>query len=87
MDSILTTKNLTKRYGRDENAVVALDHCSLTIPEGGKIAIVGKAVPVSLRSCIYWGLWTYQRRGGFLSGTVHLHNERSSPIRFFGDKT
>ena len=43
MDSILTTKNLTKRYGRDENAVVALDHCSLTIPEGGKIAIVGKS--------------------------------------------
>ncbi|MFR3482272.1 MAG: ABC transporter ATP-binding protein [Clostridia bacterium] len=43
MDSILTTKNLTKRYGRDENAVVALDHCSLTIPEGGKIAIVGES--------------------------------------------
>ncbi len=43
MDSILTTKDLTKRYGHDENAVTALDHCSLAIPEGGKIAIVGES--------------------------------------------
>ena len=43
MDPILTTKNLTKRYGRDENVVVALDHCSLAIPEGGRIAIVGES--------------------------------------------
>lgn len=39
--SILQTENLTKVYGKNETAVVALDHVNLTIREGEFVAVMG----------------------------------------------
>ncbi|TLN17028.1 ATP-binding cassette domain-containing protein, partial [bacterium] len=39
--SILETRELTKIYGRDEAAVTALDHVSLSIEPGEFVAVMG----------------------------------------------
>ena len=39
--SIITIKNLIKVYGKDETAVIALDHVSTTIESGEFVAVMG----------------------------------------------
>lgn len=40
---MIEVKNVTKTYGKKQNAFIALDDVSLTIPEGTSVAILGKS--------------------------------------------
>lgn len=40
---MIEVKNLTKTYGKKQNAFVALDYVSFTIPDGVSVAILGKS--------------------------------------------
>lgn len=40
---MIEVKNITKTYGKKQNAFVALKDVSLTIPEGASVAILGKS--------------------------------------------
>lgn len=40
---MIEVKNLTKTYGKKQNAFVALDNVSFTIPDGVSVAILGKS--------------------------------------------
>ncbi|MCH5196951.1 MAG: ABC transporter ATP-binding protein [Oscillospiraceae bacterium] len=40
---MIKTENLSKTYGRDENAVAALKNASLTVEDGELVAIIGKS--------------------------------------------
>ena len=40
---MIKTENLSKTYGRDENAVAALKNVSLTVEDGELVAIIGKS--------------------------------------------
>lgn len=40
---MIEVKNITKRYGKGENAFLALDDVSLTIEDGDTVAIIGKS--------------------------------------------
>jgi len=40
---MIEVKNITKTYGKKQNAFVALDNVSFTIPDGASVAIVGKS--------------------------------------------
>lgn len=40
---MIEVKNITKTYGKKQNAFVALDNVSLTIPKGASVAILGKS--------------------------------------------
>jgi len=42
-DSIIATKNLTKKYGKHESEFIALDNVSITITSGESVAIIGKS--------------------------------------------
>lgn len=40
---MIEVKNVTKTYGKKQNAFVALDNVSFTIPDGASVAIIGKS--------------------------------------------
>ena len=40
---MITAKNITKVYGKNDNRLVAIDNVSLNIPSGVSLAIVGKS--------------------------------------------
>ena len=40
---MIEVKNVTKTYGKKQNAFVALDNVTLAIPEGASVAILGKS--------------------------------------------
>ncbi len=40
---MIEVKNVTKTYGKKQNAFVALDNVTLAIPEGSSVAILGKS--------------------------------------------
>lgn len=40
---MIEVKNVTKTYGKKQNAFIALNDVSLTIPEGASVAILGKS--------------------------------------------
>ena len=40
---MIEVKHITKTYGKKQNAFVALDDVSLTIPKGASVAILGKS--------------------------------------------
>src|SRR5688572_27052770 len=40
---IIEAKNITKIYGKDQNAFVALDRVSLKLKKGESVAIIGKS--------------------------------------------
>lgn len=42
-DSVIGTKNLTKKYGKQESEFVALDDVSIAIARGESVAIIGKS--------------------------------------------
>jgi putative ABC transport system ATP-binding protein len=43
MESVIATKNVTKRYGKGDAAFTALDNISIDIKSGESVAIVGKS--------------------------------------------
>jgi putative ABC transport system ATP-binding protein len=40
---MIELKNVTKTYGKKQNAFVALDNINFTIPDGASVAIIGKS--------------------------------------------
>ncbi|MBH1956553.1 ABC transporter ATP-binding protein [Candidatus Saccharibacteria bacterium] len=40
---MIEVKNVTKTYGKKQNAFIALDNVSFTIPDGASVAILGKS--------------------------------------------
>jgi putative ABC transport system ATP-binding protein len=40
---VIEVKNVTKTYGKKQNAFLALDNVSFTIPDGASVAILGKS--------------------------------------------
>lgn len=40
---MISVRNITKTYGKKQNAFVALDNVTLAIPKGASVAILGKS--------------------------------------------
>ena len=60
--AFLEVKNLTRIYGKKENALVALDHVSFAVDKGEFIAVTGASGSANLLCCICLVRWTSRRR-------------------------
>ena len=71
---MITIKNLTKKYGKDDNCVLALDNASVNLPEKKFVAITGKSGSGKTTLLNLLGLIDTPDKGTVLIGNKNIFN-------------